>query len=56
MNKFIAANDEVSLNKFAAQTLKKYRILKLRMKISCMAHLKQKTVKELFLDAILRSY
>ena len=40
----------------AKMTIKKYRILKWRMKISCMAMMRMQTVKELFLDTILRTY
>ena len=56
MHKFIDVNNQADLESLSKLTLKKYRILKWRMKISCMALLARKTVKELFLDTILKTY
>ena len=38
------------------KVVKKYRVMKWRMKISCMALQAKKTVKQMFLDQILKSY
>jgi hypothetical protein len=43
-------------NAIIENTIVKYKVMKWRMKISIMAFEKNKTVKELFLETIMKSY
>ena len=52
---FIGRNQDY-MNKINRKTIMKYKIMKIRMKISFIAFEKITTVKELFLNTIMRSY